>query len=461
MAICPTATHFSMRFCLLLSICSFSCEAWTSRTPQRVRSVVFAGKEPGGQREDSGVAVLDDDEAPAGIVGAQFFGGNKEKEEFYDPVAEAEAAVVQQETLYDRFADRDAFADDELATMAKSLQSQINNKLHGTAADSAIAYANMVAWSTPLQVKNQSPLRELESAADFYPKIDLAITSAHRLASSQPRLTWELSVEWPTFWAPRVLLNGRSTLTLEGNQIVKQVDDVDQDVLNSIRSQLTPRCWDLYHIGMTPSAELAPRINEKSSPITGYTTYEIPGRLVLKSTQLDLGTRDDRAADVIPNHAFSCVIKTMGPQRQTYVPVSPVQVNINPQTEGPPQLEWTIPLSVAFQSSPSLPLPEGDEETDERIQPRSWYQWESPRRVVSVPYSGSAQDSEVTAVRKKLFEQAQKDGLVPKMKDGRPIFSFVQQSVKACFTEEGLGMAVYEYRPDFVKANEVCLEIET
>jgi Ni,Fe-hydrogenase I small subunit len=78
-----------------------------------------------------------------------------------------------------------------------------------------------------------------------------------------------------------------------------------------------------------------------------------------------------------------------------------------------------------------------------------------------VPYGGFPQDPEVPGIRKKLYEQVMKDGLKPKLdENNRPQFFFRQNNVKACYTEGGLGMSVYEWRPKFVESNEVGIELE-
>ena len=76
--------------------------------------------------------------------------------------------------------------------------------------------------------------------------------------------------------------------------------------------------------------------------------------------------------------------------------------------------------------------------------------------------NSSPQDENVENVRKKLYEQVVvRDGHEPVLDAlGRPKFSFVQHNVKACYTEEGLGMAIYEWRPTFARASEICLEIK-
>jgi hypothetical protein len=428
----------------------------------------------------------EDDEAPAGIVGSQFFGGNKEKVEFYDPVAEAQAAITTDtdgdSLLYNRFQDAAAFRDVTVAALAASLQSQLSAVLRqqeeaaaavkgDTNTDSSQAeytYANTVQWETPLQVKNSQPIEELAAALDFYRRVDVAVTSGERLGENTVRLTWELSLAWPAFWEPQMLLTGSSVVTLnDKKEIVRQVDSLDApDLLSNMIQQALPRFWDLYHIGMSPSAEQSPRqVLKKKSPFTPYQLYRLPARLVLQPTILETGSREDCNAGTIPNHAFSCVIKTMGPQKQRYVPASPLEVQLVPQSTGPLRLRWNIPVSVESMSANSgaqLPLPPADEESDVAALPECNYQWQPRRAVATLPYGGGPQDGAVTELRKRLYEKVTKDGLQPTLDpNGRPIFFFWQNNVKACYTKEGLGMAVYEWRPDFVKANEIGIELET
>jgi hypothetical protein len=138
-----------------------------------------------------------------------------------------------------------------------------------------------------------------------------------------------------------------------------------------------------------------------------------------------------------------------------------VEVQILPQRGGPLKLRWNVPVATEYLSNPVLTLPGPDWEQDEAARAACQYQWLPRRKVATVAYGGSPQDPAVTELRKKLYEQVTKDGLKPKVDDnGRPIFFFLQNAVKACYTQEGLGMAVYEWRPRFVKPNEVGIELE-
>ncbi len=409
-----------------------------------------------------------DEETPAGIGGAQFFGGNKQKEEFYDDTAEqAVTELIQTQISINRFQNRLAFENDQVAAIASSLQSQINKILYNSQSQSQIFNTDYtygkVDWISPLpNVQCRLPLDELQRALSFYKHVDLAIVSGQQASDSVVELQWELSVAWPTFWEPRAVVLGSSTLTFQGTQIVSQLDKVvdNGDLLATIGSQIVPRFWDFYHIGMTPCAEIQPKFNRKEPSLFGnYQVYDIPARWVVQPTVLETGTREDFNAQFVPNHAFSCLIKTMGPTRQRYVPTSPVQVQII-QKEDQLQLLWKIPLSVEFQATTDWPLADSDEEAVVGSEPECQYVYEPRRRVATVPYGGDAQDKEISQIRKQLYEQVLKDGFQPRLENGRPIFFFLTSTVKACYTTEGLGMCVYEWRPKWAKANEVGIELD-
>ena len=84
--------------------------------------------------------------------------------------------------------------------------------------------------------------------------------------------------------------------------------------------------------------------------------------------------------------------------------------------------------------------------------------------MATLPYAGNPQDEEVTKLRRQLYQQVvENDGYTPKLDPvtNRPIFFFWMNGAKACFTRGGgLGMAVYEWRGDWSKSNEVGIELE-
>ena len=407
------------------------------------------------------------EETPAGIVGAEFFGGNKQKEELYVQ-SEEEAAAVKTDVYFNRF-----FSDpstpspmfDSLLSskIAHSLQSQINSILYenADAANTDYGFASDLIWESPMK-KGRSPLDALDDALAFYNNVDLAIVSGSQIDDLMFEFQWELSVVWPTFWAPRVHLVGTSVCQLNAdNNIVKQTDKLmdDADLLNVVSSQIKPRFWDWYHFGMTPSAECTQKLSFQKK--WGYQVYEIPPRLVTSPSMVEVGTREDGNAESVPDHAFSCYIKTVGPKRQRYVPTTPVEVQIMPEGDGKLQFKWIIPMATEFMTNSNLPLAGTDKETNMSCDPRCKYEFHQRRKVATIYYGGYPQDAEVADVRKKLYEKVVKDGFKPKLdQNGRPLFFFLQNDVKACYTSEGLGMCVYEWRSKATKPDEIGIELE-
>jgi len=446
------------------------------------------------KRQESNTLIEDGDEGeiPAGIGGAEFFGGNKQKEELYDPIAEREAGkdIKLKTTLFNRFfASTDTAFDNEIvASMAQSLQRQINRVLYledkklkriverykdsGSQNLENLNFGPLLSWETPMTITSPNPLEELKAAKYFYEEIDLAIVGGKEISEGIVDFYWELSVVWPTFWSPRVVLSGTSTCTIATDTmtVTKQVDrifgvDNNFSLLSLLGNQIAPRFWDWYHIGMTPSAEQMPR--KIVSTNGGVTVYKIPPQLVAAPTIIETGTRENRHAQMVPNHAFTCIIRTMGAKKNNHVPTTPVEVQIGRNNEENRKddrllLSWSIPLSTQFQAVNEmlrLPVEENAEDTEGSF-PTCDYSWLSSRKVATIKYGGNVQDIEISDIRKKLYEQVIKEGLKPKLdQKGKPKFFFWQNDVKACFIEEGLGMCVYEWRPKFVDSNEVGIEL--
>lgn len=439
------------------------------------------------------------------VYGAKFFGGNAVKEELFDAESEEQADKLlklyppkkevtnsdddekKEDQIYYRFKDKDAFPDEEACIVAQRLQAAINQALYISEEDNSDygsnIYSSSIQWNTPFSKdpKSQSPIDELENALNFYKRIDVAIIAAKTISSGEKQtmeIRWEISLLWPNVFESRVLITGTSTVTFDtkSSTIIAQQDKLDiggndgKDIINTISSQVQPRFWDLYHIGMTPSCERMPRIQPGSKNkgfLSSYDIFEIPPRLVLQPTIVDLGGRETREAQSIPNHAFTSIIKTTGPTSQRYVTTSPVEVSIRRKSSddggSKSVISWNIPLPPEFISfKDEMPILVSDEDKEDGKEPTNNYIYQPRRFVATMKYGGSAQDVEVTDIRKKLYEQVVKDGLKPKLGDeGRPQFFFLQNDAKACFTGDGgLGMAVYEWRPKSVDSNEVGIELE-
>ena len=199
-----------------------------------------------------------------------------------------------------------------------------------------------------------------------------------------------------------------------------------QNIVTSVGTQLTPHFWDMYHISMRPSAELMPRLHNKSGGdlLSGiglgikYNLYQIPPRLVLRPTMVDIEGREAREAEAVPNHAFTSIIRTTGRTGQRFISASPLEVSIRrkPRSEvyntndddnqKVPVIEWSIPLPPEFLSyDRALPLPSLDPsdlakdfESDEEYRayaPTCSYVHRPLRQVATVAYGGSPQDADV------------------------------------------------------------------
>jgi hypothetical protein len=411
------------------------------------------------------------------VYGAKFFGGSAIKTELLDEEIEARAdklatlypKVEEEKGMYARFMDMNAFPDDMARDVAQRMQSAVNYALYEGEAPGPPLYSNKLTWKTPFQKTGDSPTEALTNSLNFYKRVDVAIIAAKSTGESKIQVRWEMSLVWPNLFESRVLLSGTSDLTLDKNSMITfQMDRVDtggtdgQNIIKAIKPQLDARFWDLYHVGMSPSAELLPRCETPTGTglFSNYKLFEIPPRLVLQPTLVDTQGREARAAQIIPNHAFSSIIKTTGPKSQRYVPTSPVEVSIRRDANSQNVISWNIALPPEFICyKDELIIGDVEDELEEGAE--CSYSFQARRRVATLPFGGMPQDNEVAEVRKKLFDQVVKDGLKPKLDNGKPMFFFLQNDAKACFTAEGgLGMAVYDWRPRFAESNEIGIELE-
>lgn len=474
------------------------------------------------------------------VVGTKFFGGSSVKEELYVPDDEERAlelqnvqSEVKEDVEYKRFEDENAFGDEMGKRVGEALQLAINQILYNDDSVGASSWNEdpSLKWETPFpkskDAGGDSPLMELAASKSWYNKLDVAILSANTINDNEVEVRWDIGMLWPNPWESRALLTGTSILTVredkENNSIVllKQVDKLDgnnpNDVVGSLTSQLPPRFWDVYHIGMTPSAEMDRRFDSplsssqslskgnkgKKGLISNYKVSYLPPRLVTEPALIDTNGREGRTAQALPNHGFTTAIKTMGPNKEAFVPVSPIEITISKIDEGS-LVKWSVPVPPEFASKSVLPLPVIESEDDaggegngdssaiataaavvdtssEFSSPYSTGQANRPapnppqslacsyslrpsRLVATLPYAGNPQDEKVTELRRQLYQDVvEKDGYTPKLDPvtKRPIFFFWMNDSKACFTRVGgLGMAVYEWRADWSKSNEVGIELE-
>jgi len=468
---------------------------------------LFAEKNPSPKSKSQNTAVIEEEEEEkeeeedtADVYGAEFFGGASKKEEYFDIEVENRAEKVFEQKLrvkksnddpliqskldFIEGADEDSLArkwmeklQTEINQVLKRKKSKKGKKGKKVEKEKVVDYESQcyspdVIWETPLDVKASSPIKELQAIKDFYSTIALSIVSAKTLSSAnQLQIQWEFSVNWPNAWEAQVFIPGSSilTLSLDNSRITSQKDSLKQPLLANLATQLIPRFWDLYHIGMTPSAELIPKVPPTSSTqsksfFASYDIQEIPSRLVYKPTLIDASGRMERQAQALPNHAFTTIIRTAGTKKHKFVPTSPVEVSLERiQGEKKNRITWTLGVPPRLSSLLDLPLPVvEDPEGDTPEGAAAVYEYQSRRRVATIPFGGSPQDVDVDKVRKKLYEEVVRDGWRVKCSKNteRPMFFFWSNDVKACFTEKGLGMAVYVWSPKWAKCNSVGIELE-
>lgn len=182
--------------------------------------------------------------------------------------------------------------------------------------------------------------------------------------------------------------------------------------------------------------------------------------------------RDGRLATVVPDVMFSNIIRTVGAGMEEYVPAGPIQVNIAKDEEGG-VIEWSVPVPSSFLPAEGgrevLPCGDGSFLDDDdfsydsdmyEIKDRPSLVLQEKRLFATIKFGGSAQDSGIGAARKKLYDAVIKDGYeVETDSSGRPVFFFLQNNAKSCWTSKGMGMVLYEWRPDFMQTNEVGVEL--
>ena len=470
------------------------------------------------------------------VVGAKFFGGSTVKEELYIPEEEEMATELQSvrqeadELVYNRFEDTSSFEDETSRKVCGALQAAINQILHNDDVNVTSTTAALwredpkVVWDTPFAASEPTPLKQLVESKSFYSSLDIAVLSAKTIrsdeASSTIQARWDVGAVWPNPWESRVLMTGTSLITIREDGdgtvvLLKQVDTLDgrdsSDIVGALSSQLLPRFWDIYHIGMSPSAEIDPRFDVpvekgKLSNASGggkrglFSNYELsylPPRLMTEPSLIDDNGRVGRTAQALPNHGFTAAIKTMGPKKDYFVPVSPIEVTISKMQDGEgSEVKWSVPVPPYFASRATLPLPAYDDEVeheneqseansglaitkDNEVAKASTRKLSAPppkppqslackysvrpsRLVATIPFAGNPQDEEVAQLRRKLYDQVvERDGFKPKLDPitNRPQFFFWMNDAKACFSREGLGMAVYEWRANWSKSNSIGIEL--
>jgi len=417
--------------------------------------------------------------------------------------AEAAAAGAEEDAdgyrAYNRFLDLSNFPTARCADLGRRLQAAVDaatKKEKKEEASAASIYDTSMRWSSPfLETETGAfPLEALRNAnVWFRDSVRVAVVAVAGDVGREDvswsrvewRARWSLSAVWPNPWAAHVVLHGTSALNLNDDGLVASQTDRPEDprpLRLALGDQVFPKFWDLYHLLMTPAAQSLPLLPPKVPPplLTSYQVRELPPHLSLRASLDDTGEnpRSRRSAQALPPHAFAAIVRTTGPRPEPYETTAPLEVRIQKKKNGEGStIDWSLPVPPSLAASSTLPLgdlplEEGDRaENDPNDEDSTVCEEEGRtlkyivaprRRVATVNFGGSPQDEEVAMVRRKLYENVMKDKTYqPKLdQEGRPQFFFWQNNAKACWTELGLGMVVYDWRPKFVRGQEIGMELE-
>ncbi|GMI00448.1 hypothetical protein TrVE_jg11470 [Triparma verrucosa] len=331
-----------------------------------------------------------------------------------------------------------------------------------------------------------------EGAASYFKNLDVAIIGGEMVSPSTIDIRWKVALNWPTFWLPRIAVGGVSRIEFDSSSLSStrtalswsdKLNGSDSISLESrILDQILPRFWDTYHIGMAPSCELKERFEQKVDALfpRPYKLFKSPATLELRASIRDKVGRSGRLASCLPDSMFSNIIKTVGPSTEKYVPSGPVEISISSAEEDSKEsiIEWAVPVPSNFIAANENLLPVGDSNflDDEEMEngevsssdaafydtrERPYLVITPKRQFATIKFGGSAQDDGIGKARKSLYDAVTKDGhKIMKDEKGRPKFFFLQNNAKVAWTEKGLGMAIYEWRPDYLQTNEVGIELE-
>lgn len=222
------------------------------------------------------------------------------------------------------------------------------------------------------------------------------------------------------------------------NQIVQQVDVPDaSDVFATIVSQVLRLDFGTnYHIGNdTIRRNACPKFWFKKNTFH-ISCSDIMPWLVYTSHHAWTHSkkREDAYANIIPHHAFCDSHWNHGTQMTAINPqLLPSKLSSNGISH---ELHVIFPLPWSFLLALTWPFQARTLKHFPRPCQR-WIEFQSKWRVATVVYGGSPQDGEVAELRKTLYQKVVKDGF------------FLQNDAKAYYTEEGLGMGVYDWRPKF------------
>lgn len=343
-------------------------------------------------------------------------------------------------------------------------------------------------WKSPSEecIGKEAILTEVRALAEFFgaPRIEVRDTTAlPSTTDGTQRCTaeWSFSGSWPAMWNPRVRITGTSQIEYhgeEGDLRIQCIDDAWQspkDMVSLFLGQVLPRLNDLINLYNTPHAEFSDWYLVEARE--DYEVFQAQPHLTLQvSRNLDPTEPADQIASFLPDAVFGDEMPTRGLERDPFIAVSPVTISTEVVKcpafgdQDVRRVTWALPVASEL----------GQGRAARRALPRVAVRTEEPDwmevhlRYVQEPggliaVRRFANDDTISTsaskARQDLLTSIERDGWRPSRRSensGRPVFQYLQNTVKAGWRPQSghLAIAAHIPQPDQLQPNYIAIHIE-
>ena len=343
---------------------------------------------------------------------------------------------------------------------------------------------------------------ELAESRKFFSALStpsLTVLSHTPLGDGRAKLTWQLGVEWPAVWRPRVNILGESLITMSSSnaatppRVTRVVETWHQAPLAVFAEQVLPKFRDVASLWNSPSAEHVPL------PLVGtgdgFELRRVPPMLCLQAEWTEVGQQLLREqAPLPPYYAFTGQVR----RTEWYNCVSPgflersfCQWPLPGGMTQPGQIRrWFAPLPSRFADADPATLPsfehafdddddgDGDDARggDGRRVEGGAQIGSLPAEVVSASVAHVRRPSQLLAVRAlkeipsndavltaalELTAAAEAAGYAVEKREGRPVIMQLSDDVKWGFNDKReLAMSVWLSVPDSLRGEYVGVVLD-
>lgn len=382
--------------------------------------------------------------------------------------------------LRPRGAVRCAAADDR-----HDFEDAVRSAFGGEAAPLAALLAPGVRYATPVgdAASAEDALALVAEAAAFFEDARFDVLAVVGGDGAATEYRWAASATWPVKWAPRVVLHGTSSVTVDraGGRAVAVVDSWDASPSDVFKAQVAPRFWDIYDLWATPHAERPADVAVDAFPMGKFGTATLKRtapRLVVRASVVDVtNSRKRRVASALPDFAF--LHATRDPSRGA-VTTAPLTVSVetlpgaaaNGTAVRERGVVWSMPLPAKFGFDPNdaalpvLPTDLADAGVDAGacVRPALEYALEPSELLLCAHFTGAVQDADAAALKAALVDAAAKAGLRPRAGDrgGPPPILHRRFRAKVGFNETGFASyATYANPPGWaaIDRDEIAIRV--